>query len=75
MEKRLTFSYDKEGDILDVALGSPVKAVSEEIEDDFYVRRDAKNRVVGFMVLNFQRSSSGGKPRAVPVKGEFAVCH
>ena len=36
MEKALNFSYDKEGDILDISLGKPQKAVSEEISDDFF---------------------------------------
>lgn len=74
MEKRLMFSYDREGDILDIAVGQPQAAVSEELQEDFFVRRDSKSgEVVGFMILNFQRGFAGRQLKAVPVKGAFAL--
>jgi hypothetical protein len=39
MGKKLRMSYDKEGDVLDVALGDPSPAISEEVEDDFFIRQ------------------------------------
>ena len=39
MDEKLRFAYDKEGDVLDISMGEPRKAISTEIEDDFYVRR------------------------------------
>ena len=42
MEEGLRFSFDKEADVLDISIGMPKKAVSREIEDDFFVRIDPK---------------------------------
>ena len=35
MAEKMSFSYDKEGDILDISVGLPQKALSKEISDDF----------------------------------------
>jgi len=56
MGKELKFFYDKEGDILDVSLGEPWEAISQEIEDDFFIRVvPDSNEVVGFSILNFEK--------------------
>lgn len=51
MEEKLNFYYDKDGDVLDISVGKPKKAISEEISEDFFVRRDMKTKkIVGFMI-------------------------
>ena len=56
MGKKLKMSYDKEGDILDVSLGDPTSAISEEGEDDFFVsRHPVSGEIVGFSILNFEK--------------------
>ena len=54
MEKMI-ISYDRKGNVLDISLGKPQKALSREIADDFFVRMNAKGKIVGFMVLNFEK--------------------
>lgn len=73
MEEKLNFFYDKEGDVLDVSIGSPRKAVSEEVSEDFFIRKDPKTKeIVGFMMLNFEkRFSKLGKKESVPIKAVF----
>ena len=74
MEKKLTFSYDKEGDILDISIGKPKKAISEEVAEDFFVRLEPKTKkVVGFMVLNFEKRFGKKKPATLPILGNFKL--
>jgi len=54
MAKGISFYYDKEGDVLDISVDETREAISEEISEDFFVRKDPKtNEIVGFMILNF----------------------
>lgn len=54
MEKELKFFYDNEGDVLDISVGEPTNAVSEEIDDDVFIRVDNTTKeIVGFSILNF----------------------
>lgn len=56
MAKEMRFFFDKEGDILDISIGEPRKAVSKETEDEIIMRVDPKtNEVVGFTILNFSK--------------------
>lgn len=74
MADKLSFSYDKEGDVLDISLGSPKEAVSHEISEDVFVRLDKKRKVVGFMVLNFEkRYASGKNSEPLPLEAEFTL--
>ena len=75
MAKTLNFSYDKEGDILDIAIGKPQKAISEEISEDVFVRLEPKTqRVVGFMILNFEkRFGRTRKIETLPIIGDFRL--
>lgn len=75
MEKRLIFSFDKEGDVLDVSIGSPKKAISRELKDDFFVRLDPKTKkVVGFSILNFESWFKNEKDRKiVPLEADFIL--
>ena len=70
MDEKMTFFYDKEGDILDISIGKPKKAISKEIENDVVLRLDpATKRIVGFTILNFEkRFKKGNKEFPVPIE-------
>jgi len=55
MEKEVMFFYDNDGDTLDVSIGKPQKALTEEVFDDVFVRTNKKNEIVGFMILNLTK--------------------
>ena len=74
MEENLTFHYDAEGDILDVSVGKPKKALSVEVGDDVLERVDQQTKkIVGFTILNFKKhfSKSGENEFRVPIKADF----
>ena len=73
MAKKIRFSYDKNGDVLDISLGGPKAAISREVEDDVFVRVDPKSHeIVGFSVLNFEKSFNKSKEsRVIPVSAKF----
>lgn len=74
MERKiLIFTYDRDGDVLDISIGKPVKAISNEISDDFFVRINPRTRkVVGFSILNFKkRSTKKNGEITVPIHAEF----
>ncbi len=75
MEKALNFTYDKEGDILDISLGRPASAISEEISEDIFIRLNPKTKkILGFMILNFEKKF--GKTRKIetlPIIGDFKL--
>ena len=74
MEKKLMFSFDKEGDILDISIGSPKKAISREVKDDFFVRTDPKTKkIVGFSILNFEKWFKDESEKVVPIEAEFLL--
>jgi uncharacterized protein YuzE len=75
MEERLAFSYDREGDILDISIGKPRAAISKEVDNDVFVRQDKKTgEVVGFMIMNFEkRFGKLGKEEVIPVSGKFKL--
>ena len=68
-------AYDKEGDILDLALGEPAEAISKEIEDDLFIRIDPKtNEIVGISILNFEKWFKDIKDfRTLPILGSFKI--
>lgn len=75
-KKGLRFAYDKEGDILDISVGTPREAISNEIADDFFVRIDPRtNEIVGFSILNFEKAVGRKKAKAlsVPVSATFQL--
>ena len=74
MVNKIAFSYDKEGDVLDISLGKPRQAISREIEDDFFVRLDVNSdRIVGFSILNFEKWFKTKTLKTVPVTGSFSL--
>ena len=74
MEKKLKFFLDEKGDVLDVTVGKPQPAISEEIGDDIIIHKNDKGEIVGFTVLNFiKRFKKLGDTREVPVTAKFAA--
>jgi hypothetical protein len=73
MGKKLRMSYDKEGDVLDVSLGDPTPAISEEVEDDFFVsRHPVSGEIVGFSILNFEKWFKEVREyKLLPLEGQF----
>ncbi len=74
-KKRLNFSYDKDGDVLDISIGKPTKAISNELSDDFFNRIHPKTKkIVGFSILNFKKRSSKNKGEiTVPIQANFSL--
>lgn len=75
MGKEIRMAYDDEGDILDISIGNPEKAISKEVEDDFFLRfNPASGEVVGFSILNFRKWFRDAKDiKTLPIKAELAV--
>jgi len=68
----LIFTYDSKGDVLDISIGKPKSAISEEIADDFYVRIDEKTKdIVGFMILNFNKQFKQKRTSVFPLSANF----
>lgn len=56
MGGNLVIAYDKEGDVLDLSIGRPKKAISKEVMDDLLIRLDIKTKkVIEFSILNFEK--------------------
>jgi len=54
MERKLKFFYDKEGDVLDIAISDPTELISKELDNDIIMRLDPHtDEIVGFTILNF----------------------
>ena len=75
MDERMNFFYDESGDILDIALGEPKEAISEEMGDDVVIRRYVHtDEIVGFTILNFEkRFHEVHQRQSLPIKMKFAT--
>ena len=75
MADTLRFAYAKDGDILDIAIGRPRRAISREIDDDVFGRLDPKSkRVLGFSILNFTKYFKDLRDtRPIPVSARFSL--
>jgi hypothetical protein len=75
MEKKLSFSYDSEGDVLDISVGKPVRAISNEIDHELFVLVHPRTKkIVGFSILNFQKRSRKRKGLiSIPVRAKFSL--
>ncbi|KYK37674.1 MAG: DUF2283 domain-containing protein [Theionarchaea archaeon] len=74
MEKKMKFFFDKEGDILDISLGEPEEATSNEIGDDIIIRMNAENEIVGVTVLNFEKRFEKSKiEEDLPLYAKFSL--
>lgn len=74
MGKKLKFFFDKDGDVLDIAIGEPKGAISKEIGSDILMRIDPKTKeIVGFTILNFEkRFEHLNKSETLPITATFA---
>lgn len=75
MEKELRFSYDQEGDILEIFKGKPKEAISKDVGDDIWIKVDPKTEeILGFTILGFtKRFSQKGLLKKIPVMAEFVA--
>lgn len=56
MEGKINFFFDEEGDVLDITIGKPRKAVAKELKNDIAIRVDPKSgEIVGIVILNFMK--------------------
>jgi len=64
MAGRLALHFDEEGDVLDISIGRPRKAITKELEHDLAVRIDPRTKeVIGFTILNFTKRFKISKGR------------
>jgi uncharacterized protein YuzE len=61
MEK-ITITYDKTGNTLDVWFEKPRPSINEEIGGGIIVKKDEKGEVIGFEKINYLKK---GKPEEV----------
>lgn len=77
MAEKLNFYYDKKNDILDISIGRPKKAVSQELGNDMLIRLLPHTaKIVGLTVLNFERRfSKTHHSQDVPIEAEFVAAY
>jgi uncharacterized protein YuzE len=52
----MSFFFDEEGDVLDITIGKPKKAVAKELKNDIAIRCDpVTGEIVGIVILNFRK--------------------
>lgn len=73
MEKELRFSYDDEGDILEIFKGEPKETISKDVGDDIWIKVDPETEeILGFTIISFtKRFSQKGRLKKIPVMAEF----
>jgi uncharacterized protein YuzE len=56
LEGKINFFFDEEGDMLDITIGKPRKAVAKELKNDIAIRVDPESgEIVGIVILNFMK--------------------
>jgi uncharacterized protein YuzE len=75
MEGKMNFYYDEKGDILDMSIGRPRKAISREVSDDILIRVIPETKeVVGLTILNFgKRFGKKAKSHVIPLFAELSA--
>jgi uncharacterized protein YuzE len=73
MGEPIGIHYDPEVDLLEIFIGRPQEAISEEAADDIFVHYNtANNEVVGFTVLNLRRHfEMSEEPAVIPLAATF----
>jgi hypothetical protein len=73
MEPKLTFTYDKVGDILSIDRCEPYAGqASEMLDDEIVVRLNPKTAAVeNLEILAFSKRLEKGKPIELPLTGEL----
>jgi len=66
--KKMSFSYDKQADVLYLSVGNPRNSISQEVEDGILLRFDAKSKEIsGLTIMDFQARFQKAKPRSIDV--------
>jgi uncharacterized protein YuzE len=75
MDATLNFFYDKKGDILDISIGPPQPAISDEMGNDIIIRHHPEtDEIIGFTILNFERRFEQNEKRyELPVMARFST--
>ncbi len=77
MNEKLRFLFDEKGDILDISIGKPKKAISKELDDDILIRVSPKTKkIVGFTILNFRkrfRESKAAEEIDTPLRASISL--
>lgn len=75
MEKKLSFYYDREADILYFSKGNPYPdQESQEIGDDMVVRLNPKtHEVEGITILNFSSRFTNIDAQPIPVTAQMQL--
>ncbi len=78
MREKLRLWFDEEGDILEISIGKPKKAISKEMGADMLVRLDPKTKkVIGFTILNFTKRFKSGKRSShgvlTPIRASISI--
>jgi hypothetical protein len=56
LEGKINFFFDEEGDMLDITIGKPRKAIAKELKNDMAIRVDPESgEIVGIVMLNFMK--------------------
>ena len=65
----MNFFFDEEGDVLDISVGKPKKAVTKELKNDIAIRCDpVTGEIVGIVILNFRKRFEGkNKPEKIDI--------
>ena len=74
MRKQVQFHYDREADVLYLSVGSPQRAKTVEIGEDFILRLHPKTaEVVGLTIISFSKHFPQLKPARLdlPINGFF----
>jgi uncharacterized protein YuzE len=68
-KEELRFAYDKEADVLYMAIGAPHAGVDDEVEDGVFIRRNARtHKVIGLTIIDFVKRFSRPLDKAIPVE-------
>jgi uncharacterized protein YuzE len=71
----MNFFFDEEGDVLDITIGKPKKAVAKELKNDVAIRCDPKTgEIVGIVILNFmKRFKEKKKPEQIELPLNISI--
>lgn len=66
-DRKISFRYDKDADVLYAYVGKPKPAICEETAEGVLIRRDIKtNKVVGFTIVSYSRKRKKGQLSKIP---------
>lgn len=74
MEEDLNIRYDQKGDVLDLSIGEPKEAISREISEDVFARIGGEeDKIIGLMILNFQKHLEDSKKNSIALNISGAI--